>query len=452
MDNILCPNTDRELEGKTREELVEIIKDIWDRIIKLESLVASRDRSEEALRLDEARLEALLKLNDMSMCSEQDIITFSLEEAIKLTGSNIGWIGALSADERTLAMHLWSEKTARECGIPDKPHSLRVGEAGLWMEPILQRKPIIINDQDSISKKGIPHGHVPVKRFLGIPVYDGMRIVAVAEVGNKGSDYDQSDVRQLTLLMGGVWRTIMRKRAEEALMDSMSRAELYVDLMSHDINNMNQIALGFLELALEKLELEGKLEEGDRQFVEKPLDTLHNSAKLIDNVKKLQRLRNGKLEWRVMDIGPALVEVKEELSAVKDRNVKINYTPVSGCYVLANELLKDIFSNLANNSIKHSMHDKPLIINMNISTAEKGYYVVHVEDNGPGICDARKEQIFERLSHGQAQPLRSGLGLGLVKTLVESYKGRIWVEDRVKGDPAQGCRFVVVLPAADKYG
>jgi signal transduction histidine kinase len=44
--------------------------------------------------------------------------------------------------------------------------------------------------------------------------------------------------------------------------------------------------------------------------------------------------------------------------------------------------------------------------------------------------------------------LRTGLGLGLVKTLVECYLGRIWVEDRVAGDYRQGCRFIVELPDA----
>jgi signal transduction histidine kinase len=232
---------------------------------------------------------------------------------------------------------------------------------------VLQRKPVIVNDYEAYHGKGVPYGHVPVTRFMGIPVYDGTRIVAVAEVGNKCTDYDASDVRQLSLLMSGVWRTIMRKRAEEALADSRSQAELYVDFMGHDINNMNQVAMGFLELALETLDAEGRLGTGDKTLLEKPMETIRNSAKLINNVKKLQRLRAGALEPKVLDLGQVLSEVTAEATHDKDGRLIINYIPTSGQFVSANELLKDVFSNIVDNSIKHSGGKDPLTITMTLN-------------------------------------------------------------------------------------
>ena len=99
--------------------------------------------------------------------------------------------------------------------------------------------------------------------------------------------------------MNDVWRAILRKRTEEALLESKQQAELYVDLMGHDINNMNQIALGFLELALQRLDENKKLGEEDRFTIEKPIETLYNSAMLIHNVKKLQQARAGGLKVQV---------------------------------------------------------------------------------------------------------------------------------------------------------
>ena len=139
-----------------------------------------------------------------------------------------------------------------------------------------------------------------------MPVFDGPHVVAIAEVGNKKTDYDRSDVRQLTLLMNDVWRAILRKRTEEALLESKQQAELYVDLMGHDINNMNQIALGFLELALQRLDENKKLGEEDRFTIEKPIETLYNSAMLIHNVKKLQQARAGGLKVRSVDLDAML--------------------------------------------------------------------------------------------------------------------------------------------------
>jgi signal transduction histidine kinase len=437
MDHALFSDIDSSPEDLTREELIDIFK-------RLKVLAANYKKSEEAFRLDEARLEALLKLNDMAYMAEDDIIAYSLEEAIRLTGSKIGWMGALGPDEKTLAMYCWSKGTKEGCGILGRPHALNINDGGLWVEPVLKRKPVIVNDYERYHDKSIPPGHVPIKRFMGIPVCDGTRIVAVAEVGNKARDYDPSDLRQLTLLMSGVWKTIMRKRAEEELAESRSRAELYVDFMGHDINNMNQVSMGFLELAIEKLCAEGVLKKGDLPLLEKPMETMRNSAKLIDNVKKLQRLRAGPLEPVVLDLGQVLSGVICEAARVKDRHILIRYVPVSDRYVKANELIKDVFSNLVENSIKHSSATEPLRIAIRVSTAGR-WHEVSIEDNGPGITDARKSEIFDRLSQ---KTLRTGLGLGLVKTIVESFGGRISVEDRIKGYHSMGCRFVVVLPEA----
>ncbi len=77
-----------------------------------------------------------------------------------------------------------------------------------------------------------------------------------------------------------------RKRAEEELKAAKAQAELYLDLMGHDINNMHQIALGYLELARDL-----HPEAGEGEFLDKPIEVLQRSARLIRNVRKLQKLQ-----------------------------------------------------------------------------------------------------------------------------------------------------------------
>lgn len=441
-----------ETDGRSREELINELKDLRKRLSELEDSTFRLKCSEEALRLDEARLEALLKLSHMAEASEQDIANFGLEAAISLANSEVGWIGALSEHENLVTLYNYSSRTMRECEVIDRQHSFIIKTGGIWTGPVIRRSPVIINDYDAsgIPKKGFPEGHVPIKNFLAIPVFDGERLVAIAEVANKNADYDHSDVRQLTLLMNGVWRIILRKRTEGELLESKAQTELYVDLMGHDINNMNQIALGFLDMALEKLDKEKKLEQCDRFMLERPLETLKNSTRLISNVKKLQSAKKGGLKSRLMDLNQVLSDVIKDYSMVPGRDINIEFTPMAGCFILANDLIEDVFSNLIGNAIKHSSPDRQLAISIRvirIRGQNEDYNVVMVEDNGPGIADEYKEAIFGRFRKGRTTAKGRGLGLYLVKTLVEDFHGKVWVEDRVAGDHTKGSRFVVMLSA-----
>ena len=73
---------------------------------------------------------------------------------------------------------------------------------------------------------------------------------------------------------------------------------------------------------------------------------------------------------------------------------------------------------------------------------------ITVGDEGPGVPDELKSVIFIRFQTGEEKGSGKGLGLFIAKTLIERYGGKIWVEDRVKGDSSQGAEFVFTLPKA----
>jgi PAS domain S-box-containing protein len=239
-----------------------------------------------------------------------------------------------------------------------------------------------------------------------------------------------------------------RLAIEEELKEAKKQAELYVDLMGHDINNMNQIAMGFLEIAEDILMTEGKLIAEHANLLRKPIESLNNSSRLVDNVKKLQKVKSGQLNERVMDIGDVLREVIGQYERVPGRSVSVVCEDSCGAKVMANDLLNEVFSNLVGNAIKHSTG--PLNIHIRSSLVDDGgkkLCRVVIEDNGPGIHDSIKDRIFDRSQKGNGHLIRKGLGLYLVNILVSDYGGTIRVEDRVQGDHTQGSRFVVTLPA-----
>jgi len=234
-----------------------------------------------------------------------------------------------------------------------------------------------------------------------------------------------------------------RKRAEDELKAAKLQAELYVDLMGHDINNMHQVALGYLELARD-------LPAGaDRTaFLDKSMEVLQRSTKLIGNVRKLQKLREGVFELRDIDVCGMLAGVQSEYKGVSGKTITLITNGHDRCIAHANELLHDVFSNLVNNAVKHTGEGTDITISLDVVLDNgKRYCRVAVEDNGPGIPDNSKGRIFNRMQKGTARGM--GLGLYLVRSLVDSYGGKVWAEDRVKGDYTKGARFVVMLPAVE---
>lgn len=237
-----------------------------------------------------------------------------------------------------------------------------------------------------------------------------------------------------------------RKQAETALLESKAQAELYVDIMAHDINNLDQAIMGYLEIATDTLNVSGE----QKELLEKPIELIKSSARLIENVKKLQRLKAGEVPPEKVDVGKVLSEVIAEFSTIPGRKVKINYQPVTGYMVMANALLKDVFSNIVGNAIKHSKG--PLTIDIVVSKTEENsrkYSRVDIEDNGPGISDELKKKLFMDNKMYKVKAERRGLGLELVDVLVHIFMGKVWVEDRVPGDYRKGSRFVVMLPEAE---
>jgi len=202
-------------QGYFAKEHVEFFQSLAGQL----GLAVRSANMEEALRLDESRLEAVWKISQMTRATLKEITDFALEEGVRLTKSRVGYLAFLNEDETVLTMQAWSKTAMEECAVVDKPLVYPLETTGLWGEAVRQRQPIITNEYAAPTphKKGYPQGHVDIRRHLNIPVFDGDHIVAVAGVGNKDDDYDESDVRQLTLLMNGMWWQIKRQRVVEAL-------------------------------------------------------------------------------------------------------------------------------------------------------------------------------------------------------------------------------------------
>ena len=233
-----------------------------------------------------------------------------------------------------------------------------------------------------------------------------------------------------------------RKQAEKRIKEEYRRAEFYIDLMSHDINNASQVASGYLDLLLQTREFPSEF----RKHVEIALNHVKKSANIISDVKTLSELQSGEAELAMTDIYPAFASAVETAMS-QSRNVEINSDITEGRYFIhGNTMLFSVFSNLLTNAVKFDQHEI-VKINVDISPSDDDrYWKLEVKDRGRGIGDHYKEIIFNRLERAGESAQGTGLGLTIVKYIVESYGGSVWVDDRVSGDRTMGSNFIMLLP------
>lgn len=240
-----------------------------------------------------------------------------------------------------------------------------------------------------------------------------------------------------------------RKRTEERIKQSemkyrkaFNKAEFYKDVLAHDINNILQSIL----LSAELIEFQAKEQIKGVNIalnISRIEDQVYRGAELIENINKLSDLE-GK-EVKIINLCECLKDVLNTIRASYENvNIKVK-THESRIEVKANDLIVDVFENLIKNAVTHNQKEhKEIIIKLfKIVKNEKEFIRMEFIDNARGIEDKRKSNIFERF---KKQKFGMGLGLSLVKQIVDSYDGEIWVEDRVKGFPSRGSNFTLLIP------
>lgn len=217
----------------------------------------------------------------------------------------------------------------------------------------------------------------------------------------------------------------------------------FVHTVSHDLRSPLTSVLGYAEL----IGRTGPLNEQQTEFMARLQSSIQDITSLVNNLLDLGRIEAGfDTRREIVQLENILVYTLDILGGqISAHNLNVRFEADPNLPPLkANPLrLRQMLDNLIGNAIKYTPPNGEIKVSVR---AEEGQIILQITDNGPGILPADQPRIFEKFFRGENVPddvPGSGLGLSIVKSIVASHQGRIWVESTL----GQGSTFFVVLPA-----
>jgi len=226
------------------------------------------------------------------------------------------------------------------------------------------------------------------------------------------------------------------ERARHDLETRKEMVEVYDSLLRHDLGNDMQIIQGYADA------LSVEIQDGEEAaYVEKICRTAESASDRIESIGKTVRTLKEEAEPTDRELEPVLSGVVREVEA-KFESLSVEYDPGEFDYrVYAGDLVDSVFANIISNAAVHN--EGSVTVRLSAEASASGSVTVSVADDGTGIPEAARDDIFEMGEKGPDSD-GSGFGLGLARTLVNSYGGDIAVRESSRG----GADFRVTLDRA----
>jgi two-component system, OmpR family, sensor histidine kinase KdpD len=308
---------------------------------------------------------------------------------------------------------------------------------------------------DHGEEAGIGTGTLPANRALYVPLRAPMRVRGVLALCPRVGDWNpppeqrQLVVTSAALIAIAIERIHYIEVAQQALlhMESERMRNSLLAALSHDLRTPLTALVGLSDT----LAINPPADPKERSAIDRLIrDQAHRTSTLVENLLDMAKLQAGgvklRKQWQPITevIGSALDSRAEQL---KGHRIRID-VPEDFPYVEFDAVLMErVFTNLFENAAKYTPAGSEIAVHADIADdPDEGRMVtLSVSDNGPGIPAGREAWLFEKFTRVSDESSIAGVGLGLaiVRAIVEAHGGRVRAENLPQG----GARFIVSLPA-----
>ncbi|OLS26654.1 MAG: Sporulation kinase A [Candidatus Heimdallarchaeota archaeon LC_3] len=313
-------------------------------------------------------------------------------------------------------------------------------------EEITDRFEICDKDGKILSKKGF------IKQLIEPnPNKDLSTIIVRNNITGKETWYEltitevlDSQKTKIRIVVGHNLTDIKAKELE--LTHQKEETSLFLDIISHDMTNYLSIIKGSLDL----IDYQENISENN-ELLENAKKSSLRSMELINNISILLKQQLIETEnLKTINLLDTLKKTEILLREVhKDKKLNIKIKGITrNTKVKADALIDQVFFNIMNNSVKYDKNELVKIeIKLESDKKKSKNYTISFTDHGKGIAPKEREKLFTRFTVFKTKGKGSGLGLYIVKTLVERYKGKVSIENTNPDDYRKGTKVMLQLKA-----
>lgn len=410
----------------------------YDELVERDAMLARREREMSQLYDVSRTIGAGSKLDE--------VLPELVGRVAQSVSARVGLV--LLYDRESEHLDLMSPIWVAGHTVAADPFTLALDDPGIGPRVFMSGDPAVIDDTSVVPDDPLV-SEIDAQRVAAVAMRIENRAIGVLLVADKADAFTAVDVETLQSVAAPAALVLNQMaRYEEARTTGERMAELaelktdFVSVVSHELRTPLTSIIGALT-TLQRPEL---MPEDPRaaQLVDMAAKQSSRLKTLIEDLLVMSRIEADSLPVRpeTIELETFIVDLLETLPG----GDRVLHEPVEGIgrVVADPDHLTRVISNLLDNAIKYG-GDTDIEL---IATASSGEVVISIRDHGPGIPYEQHDRMFDRFTQLQPHATRSkggaGLGLSIVRGLVEAMDGRVWFEPTVGG----GATFTVAIPSA----
>ncbi|OPZ60845.1 MAG: Phytochrome-like protein cph1 [Deltaproteobacteria bacterium ADurb.Bin510] len=382
-----------------------------------------------------------------------EVLEMTLSKILQVMNIETGWIFLLDEASQQLRV-AYAHGLAQE--VVNSIGALRLGE-GIAGQVALSGEPLIIENASNDPRINVPAlKALGLRSFASIPLKSRRRLIGVMNMGSFGQRTLSGDDKRLLLNIGLHMGTVIEnvllfeesasksgelKQAMGMIEQRNEELKNLVDTVSHDLKNPIIAINGFC--ARLRRSAEAKLSEREIEYLSAIQESGRNMERFVSNLLSVSAAERVKVESAEIELAKLLREVVRDLTPqLEEKEGVIEIADDLPVIVADTTRVMQVFSNLISNAIKYAHPERKPLIRI-FSSVDQNQHVFYVSDNGLGIPDAVRDNVFDIFFRAYDTIADgSGVGLSIVKRAIGAMGGEIWI------DPASenGTTFVFTLP------